>query len=95
MNAATGTARLMRPAVVYGWLAVLTAFELAVVRVPLGRGATASLLVGSALAKAALVVLHFMHLRIEGRILRAIALLPLLLVVAFVVALIPDIGARR
>jgi caa(3)-type oxidase subunit IV len=51
-----------------------------------------AVIVASALAKAALVILYFMHLRIERRLVHLIALFPVVLALVFVVGLIPDIG---
>jgi cytochrome c oxidase subunit 4 len=41
--------------------------------------------------KAALVALFFMHLKFEGKLIRMVFIVPLLLCVLFVVALLPDI----
>jgi cytochrome c oxidase subunit 4 len=92
VNGTAGRARLLRPGAVYAWLAVLTALELGAVRASIGRGATVALLLGSAAAKAALVALFFMHLRVERRLLHAIVVAPLVLLALFLLALIPDIG---
>jgi caa(3)-type oxidase subunit IV len=76
---------------VLAWLVALTAAEIGVACLPLPRAAVAALLIGGALAKAALVALHFMHLRIE----RALVVLSLVaatvLALLFVLGLLPDI----
>jgi len=42
-------------------------------------------------AKAALVALFFMHLKFEGKLIRMVFIVPLLLCVLLIVALLPDI----
>ena len=56
--------------VVFFALIVLTALELGVVQVALGKGLMITALVGLALAKAAAVALYFMHLGDETKVLR-------------------------
>jgi cytochrome c oxidase subunit 4 len=71
-------------------LAVLTAIEIGVFKLPIAKILIAILLVGLALSKAALVAMYFMHLRFEKRTLALIAITPLLLCVLLVFALLPD-----
>jgi caa(3)-type oxidase subunit IV len=51
---------------IFVWLTVLTAIEVAVAAVPLPELLQISLLVGIAVVKAALVVLYYMHLRYDS-----------------------------
>jgi caa(3)-type oxidase subunit IV len=72
-------------------LVVLTAAELGLVYVPgIARGALVSGLVLLALAKAALVLLFFMHLGGETRALKLTVLLPFLLPAGYALVLIGD-----
>jgi len=59
---------------IFWCLAVLTVVEIAVIFMPLAKLTIGVLLVGFALAKAALVAMYFMHLRFETRTLGLIAL---------------------
>lgn len=52
---------------VFAWLTVLTAVEVGFSYLPLPSGLMVTLLVSIAVAKAALVVLYFMHLRYDSR----------------------------
>lgn len=60
------------------YLAVLTLLEVGIAAPEMGlnRGLVAIGLVGMALAKAALVLFYYMHLREENRVLRNVVLLP-------------------
>ncbi|NUN52195.1 MAG: cytochrome C oxidase subunit IV family protein [Planctomycetaceae bacterium] len=77
---------------VFLWLAVLTAAEVGVVYLHfLPKKAIAVLLLVGALAKAALVALHFMHLRIERRFTLWMMAVALALGAVFVLGLLPDL----
>ena len=78
---------------VFGWLAVLTAIEIAVIYLPLPKLAIGGMLVILAATKASLVALFYMHLSVEKRTLTWIALTPAILCVLLVFALLPDLGA--
>ena len=76
-------------------LAVLTAAEIGVVYVPgVQRAPMIAALVLMALAKAALVLLFFMHLGSETRVLRLGVVLPFLLPAAYSLALIGEAAWR-
>ena len=62
-------------------LAVLTAVEVGVAFTGLSKTTQVPLLIALAIAKATLVGLYYMHLRFEARVLRFIAVGPLLLVI--------------
>lgn len=80
---------------IFYWLAGLTAFEVAVAYLPESmRVLMIALLIGLAVAKAALVAMYFMHLRFESRTLSLIALTPPFLLILFVVITYPDIAWR-
>ena len=75
---------------VFLWLAVLTVAEVAVVWLRfLPKGAIAALLLAGALAKAALVALHFMHLRIEKRFTLWMLAVAVALGAVFILGLVP------
>ncbi len=79
---------------VFYWLAALTALEVAVAYAPIPKVLMIGLLVGLAIAKAALVAMYFMHLRFERRTLGIIALTPPVLLVMFVCITYPDTAWR-
>lgn len=78
---------------VFVWLAILTALEIGVTYLPIGRVAIAAALVLLAASKAALVALYYMHLAHERPTLTYIALTPAVLCVFLVLMLLPDLGA--
>src|SRR5688572_9968605 len=80
---------------VFVLLIVLTAVELLVALSPLGKTNQVLLLIALALAKATLVALYYMHLRFEGRVLRALAIFPLILSVILALAPALDALSRR
>jgi cytochrome c oxidase subunit 4 len=75
--AATGHAR-PRYMVIWGALAVLTAIEVGVAFLGLGRSTTILALLGLAIWKALLVAWYFMHLKYESNVLRIVAAAPLI-----------------
>jgi caa(3)-type oxidase subunit IV len=75
-------------------LSVLTAVEVGVTFLGLPRTLLVALLVGLAVWKAALVALHFMHLKIEKKTLTIIAVIPFILCVFLSLMLLPDIYPR-
>jgi caa(3)-type oxidase subunit IV len=72
-------------------LLVLTIVEVAIVYLGLPKLLLAGLLVIFAVWKAALVAMHFMHLKFEKRTLAVIALVPFVLCVFLILMLLPDI----
>lgn len=75
-------------------LSVLTAVEVGVTFLGLPRTLLVALLVGLAVWKAALVALHFMHLKVEKKTLTIIAVIPFILCVFLSLMLLPDIYPR-
>jgi len=75
---------------IFWYLAILTVIEIAVIFAPLPHLAIAVMLVSLACAKAAMVALYFMHLRLEVKTLRYIALTPVLIGTLLVLVLLPD-----
>jgi len=74
-------------------LTVLTALEIGVIYLPIGKLAIGIMLVGLALSKAILVAMYFMHLKFEKRTIGIIALTPLVLCTLLIFALLPDLTA--
>ena len=74
--------------VVFVALFVLTVLELQVNHVIDGKTAEVSVLVSLMMAKASLVVLYYMHLRWESRVLRWLVVIPLLAALFFVTILL-------
>jgi caa(3)-type oxidase subunit IV len=75
-------------------LLVLTIVEVAIVYLGLPKILLAALLVIFAVWKAALVAMHFMHLKFEKKTLALIALTPFVLCVFLILMLLPDIFPR-
>jgi len=75
-------------------LLVLTIVEVAIAYAGLPKLLLVSLLVVVAVWKAALVALHFMHLKFERRTLMMIALSPFVLCIFLILMLMPDIFPR-
>ncbi len=80
---------------VFWWLLALTIIEIVVALIPNGpfysKLLQGFLLVGSAVGKASLVALYFMHLKFEKRVLGLIALSPLILMIMAFTFLLNDI----
>jgi cytochrome c oxidase subunit IV len=76
-------------------LLALLAVGLAVTAAPFERHVVIGLILAVAVAKAVLVVRHYMHLKGEPTIIYVIAAAPLLLVLVLAVALIPDLVWSR
>jgi caa(3)-type oxidase subunit IV len=72
-------------------LLALTVIEVAIVYMGLPKMLLASLLVIFAVWKAALVAMHFMHLKFEKKTLTIVALAPFVLCIFLVLMLMPDI----
>ncbi len=66
---------------IFVFLALLTGVEVAVAFTPIPKSAQVLFLIALAIAKATLVAMYYMHLRYEGRVLRVVALAPLVLVI--------------
>lgn len=79
---------------VWLYLGALTAIELVVAYSPLAKAVMIGLLVGLALAKVMMVAMYFMHLRFERFALGAIAICPVVLIVAMIAGVLPDAATR-
>ena len=76
---------------VWAWLILLLIISLAAVYLPFSQTATTVMIFVVAVVKAALVAAYFMHLRFEKRLIRAIAIIPVLLFLGMTLTLFPDI----
>ena len=77
---------------VFWWLLALTLFEVGIIYMHLPRLFLSAALILTALIKALLVAMNFMHLRFERWTLIAAVGLPLLLIIDLLLGLMPDIG---
>jgi cytochrome c oxidase subunit 4 len=80
---------------VFVFLVVLTLAEVAVALALAASSAKVPMLIALAIAKATLVAMYYMHLRFEGRVLRLIAVFPLILSIVLALAPSFDVLARR
>ena len=80
---------------IWGWLVGLLISGLTVFVMPIPRIAAIGLVFTAAIIKAALVVRKYMHHEAEHWLLYVIALVPVLLIIAMAVALLPDIALRQ
>jgi caa(3)-type oxidase subunit IV len=76
---------------IWVWLLVLMVAGVLATRLPLGKSAINNLIFAIAAVKAVLVALNYMHLRSESWLIYALAIVPVLLVVALTLVLFPDI----
>lgn len=77
---------------IFWWLLALTILEIAAIYMPFARLFIIILLVGFALAKAALVAMYFMHLKFERATLAMIAVTPLIICLFLILMLLPDMS---
>lgn len=80
---------------VWIWLVGLLIAGLTIVALPVPKLAAVLLIFAIAAVKAGLVIRNYMHLTSEHLLIFAIALVPALLFIGFVIALLPDIAFRR
>lgn len=76
---------------IYGWLLGLTVLEVGVVMAHWPRRAIVILLVATALAKALLIALFFMHLKFDRKIMWILPGIPVALGLFFIAMLFPDL----
>ena len=72
-------------------LTVLTVIEVGITFLGLPKMLLAALLITLAVWKAALVAMHFMHLKMEKTTLSVVAIVPFILCVFLILMLLPDI----
>jgi cytochrome c oxidase subunit IV len=76
--------------IIFVWLTVLTAIEVALVYVIHNRFALITLLCALAIVKAGLVAMYFMHLKFERKTLALVVLTPIVLAGILIIGLMPD-----
>ena len=76
---------------IYGWLLGLTALEVGVVLAGWPRVAIVTILIATALSKALLIALYFMHLKFDRPLVWLLPGIPVVLGIIFVLALFPDV----
>ena len=77
------------------WLVVLMIAGVAATYLPLGKEAVVALIFFIAFTKAVLVTMNYMHLRFENPLIYAIAIVPIVLVLALTLILFPDFVFHR
>jgi len=80
--------------VIFFVLAILTALEVGVVDVPMGKTLIITALIGLAVVKAAIVALFYMHLNHDTKIMKLSIALPLSIPAVYAVVLIIDAQMR-
>lgn len=75
---------------VFGWLVVFTVAELAAVGFGLPRAILVAALAGTALGKALLIALYFMHLKFESPLVWILPGLPIFFIFFLIGGLFPD-----
>ncbi len=80
---------------IWGWLIALLIVGLAASLLPGARAVAVTLIFATAVAKALLVALNYMHLRFEPRLIYAIAIVPVVFVLVLVGVLFPDFVFHR
>ncbi len=78
--------------IVFVWLVIFTAIELFSAGAGLSRHALVAIILATAVGKAILIALFFMHLKFENRLVWLLPGIPLFFIAAFVFGLCPDIG---
>lgn len=76
---------------VWAWLVLLLVVSVAAVMLPFSQTITVSFIFIVATVKAALVAVYFMHLKFEEKLVRYIAIVPVVLFIIMTLTLIPDI----
>ena len=80
---------------IWVWLLGLLFISLAAVLLPFSQIVTTAFIFIVALVKAVLVGTYFMHLKFEEKMIRYIAIIPVLLFIGMTISLIPDIVYNR
>jgi cytochrome c oxidase subunit 4 len=80
---------------IFLWLLALMAVSVIASVIPGLRGVAVVVIFATAFAKAILVALNFMHLRFEGRLIWAIAVVPVAFFAVLTIALFPDFVLGR
>jgi len=79
---------------IWVWLVILLAAGVAILAVPVSKTMAVVLIFTVAAVKATLVVRHYMHVRHQPTMTYVILGLPLLLAIALLIVLLPDIAFK-
>ncbi len=79
---------------IWVWLVVLLAIGAALVVAPLSKALAVFLIFAVATVKATLVVRHYMHVRAQPLMVYVILCIPLMLAIALLIVLLPDIAFK-
>ena len=79
---------------IWVWLVVLLAAGAALVVAPLSKGLAVFLIFAVATVKATLVVRHYMHVKAQPLFVYVILCVPLVMAIALLFVLIPDIALK-
>ena len=80
--------------IIFGWLTGLTALEVSLVYLPMGKTPMVTGLIALALVKAGLVAMFFMHLKYETPVLRKTVFLPFLILTLYAFVFIMESAWR-
>ena len=84
----------VRYVTIWMWWVVLLAAGVALIALPLSKTLAVILIFAVATIKAVLVVRHYMHVRAQPLMVYAILTVPLVLAIALVFVLLPDIAFK-
>lgn len=84
----------VRYVTIWMWLVLLLAAGVALIALPLSKTLAVILIFAVATVKAVLVVRHYMHVRAQPVMVYAILTVPLVLAIALVFVLLPDIAFK-
>ncbi|MFI5365229.1 MAG: cytochrome C oxidase subunit IV family protein [Candidatus Binatia bacterium] len=79
---------------IWVWLLLLVAAGVGVLGIPVSKAVAVMLIFSVATVKAVLVIRHYMHVRQQPLMVYAMLGIPLLLAIALVLVLMPDIAFR-
>jgi caa(3)-type oxidase subunit IV len=79
---------------IWGWLVALLAAGIALILLPLSKDVAIVLIFGVAAVKAFLVARHYMHLKHQPLMVYVMLGIPVLLAIAFMFVLMPDIAFK-
>ncbi len=76
---------------VYIWLLALTLIEIGIVMLGIPKAAGVILMAGTTFGKSLMIMLHFMHMKYDRRIVWLLPGIPVLLAIFFIAVLFPDL----
>lgn len=80
--------------IVFAWLVIFTVVEVAAAIMHIPRAALVAILLGTALGKAMLIALFFMHLKYENRWVWLLPGIPLFFAIFLICGIVPDIACH-